>query len=152
MKNQFIIVVGKLKDNEIQSLESNFLKRINSPKIKVIEVKSYSEDVAKEAEEVLKKAKELSKDTPFQLITLEEKGKVFNSVEFANWYANKIENNNCTIFVIGGAAGHGTKVLNAKHDSLSLSKLTFPHKIARLLLIEQIYRAQTILSSHPYHK
>jgi 23S rRNA (pseudouridine1915-N3)-methyltransferase len=62
-----------------------------------------------------------------------------------------IEKSSRVIFLIAGAEGFSQEVLKASQEKISLSELTFPHKIARLLLVEQIYRAQTIRSGHPYH-
>jgi 23S rRNA (pseudouridine1915-N3)-methyltransferase len=54
--------------------------------------------------------------------------------------------------VINGAAGPGSELVKKAHVQISLSELTFPHKLARLILIEQLYRAETIQAKHPYHK
>jgi 23S rRNA (pseudouridine1915-N3)-methyltransferase len=80
-----------------------------------------------------------------------EKGKQFTSVDFSKWLFEKSETQKI-IFIIGGAAGHGEEVIAKANFKLSLSELTYPHKLARLLLVEQIYRAITIKNNHPYNK
>ncbi len=153
MAEIFLLTVGKLKDTEIEKLESDYLKRLTLFKFKIIECKSFSENLALEAAEVMKKIKELSGNSSPYLITLEEKGKMRDSVQFAKWLCDEVMNKAQKIFlIIGGASGHGEEVLKAKSESISLSPLTFPHKMARLILVEQLYRAQTIHEGHPYHK
>ena len=75
------------------------------------------------------------------------------SKAFSNIFAAQMMSGGNIDFVIGGAFGLDTSILAALADKkLCLSKMTFPHQIAKLLLFEQIYRAQTILDNHPYHK
>jgi 23S rRNA (pseudouridine1915-N3)-methyltransferase len=151
MKELHLIVVGKLADKNIQELENDYLKRIVIPKFSIHEVKAHSENLELESKDVILKISEISKnENPF-LVLLTENGKQFNSVDFSKWIFEK----NATqkiIFIIGGAAGHGEEVIKKAHFKLSLSLLTYPHKLARLLLVEQIYRAVTIKDGHPYHK
>lgn len=82
-------------------------------------------------------------------IALDEQGKEFSSKEFSN-HLEKITQPIC--FIIGGAFGLSTEVKERANMLLSLSKMTMPHIMARLMLIEQIYRAYTISKNHPYHK
>jgi len=151
MKDLHLIVVGKLSDKQIEELERDYFKRIVPPKLTIHEVKSHSEDLTKEAKDVLIKIDELSRDENPFITLLMEKGKQFTSVDFSKWLYQKIESQRM-IFVIGGAAGHGQAVIDRAHFKLSLSEMTYPHKLARLLFIEQIYRAQTIKAGHPYNK
>lgn len=80
-----------------------------------------------------------------------EWGKLKNSVDFADWTLSLLERPAKIIFLIAGAEGFSDEVLKQSQERLSLSLLTFPHKLARILLVEQLYRAQTIRSGHPYH-
>lgn len=153
MAEVYLLTVGKLKDKEFETLEADYLKRLTLFKFKIIECKSFSENLALEAAEVMKKIKELSGSSTPYLITLEEKGKMRDSVNFSKWFCDDVLTKSQKIFlIIGGASGHGEEVLKAKNESISLSPLTFPHKMARLILVEQLYRAQTIHERHPYHK
>lgn len=152
MKEIHLIVVGKLADKNIQSLEDEYLKRVKAPKLKIHEVKAGSENLDFEGAEVEKKITEISKGSKSHIVLLSERGKDKTSEEFSNWLDNLLQAHPLLIFVIGGAAGHGKNILDLSHDKLSLGKMTYPHKLARLLLVEQIYRAQTIRTNHPYHK
>ncbi len=141
MREVFLLCPFKVKDKNILALESEYLKRITELDFKIIEVK--------DKESIPPKIKELGKAL---VILLEEKGKEFNSLDFANHLENQLNSSSKIIFVLGGADGHAEETLKLKNGSLSLSLLTFPHQLARLLFIEQIYRALTILKKHPYHK
>jgi 23S rRNA (pseudouridine1915-N3)-methyltransferase len=153
MKDFYIIAVGKLKNKELEIIEEDFLKRISNPNLKIIETKAYSEDCELEANDVIKKINELASNENFLLYTLEENGKEYDSRGFAEWTTKLLNHEAKKIFfVLGGASGHGGAVLARKNGAISLSKLTFPHKLARILLVEQLYRAQTIRQKHPYHK
>lgn len=151
MKDLHLIVVGKLNDKNIEELERDYFKRLTNPKLTIHEVKSHAEDLQKEAREVLSKIDDLSKQENPYIVLMMEKGKQFTSVDFSKWLSNIYERQS-VIFIIGGASGHGEAVIKKAHFKLSLSELTYPHKLARLLLVEQIYRAQTIVANHPYNK
>lgn len=151
MKDLHLIVVGKLGDKNIEDLEKDYFKRLTSPKLYIHEARAHAEDLAKEAREVLAKIDDISKNENPYIVLLMEKGKQFTSVDFSKWLSNIYERQS-VIFIIGGASGHGEAVIKKAHFKLSLSELTYPHKLARLLLVEQIYRAQTIMAGHPYNK
>ena len=87
------------------------------------------------------------------LISLDEGGKQFGSVELTN-YISELENRSISqvSFLIGGAEGHSDALKRNAAASLSLSNLTLPHDLARLVLLEQLYRAETIRAGHPYHR
>ncbi len=143
-----LIVVGKLKDTHLEALENDYLKRINNPELLIHEVKASAENKEAEGEALLKKIKELGGG---HVVVMSEWGKRHTSVGFSEWMSSLIEKSSRVIFLIAGAEGFSQEVLKAAQEKISLSELTFPHKIARLLLVEQIYRAQTIRSGHPYH-
>jgi len=143
-----LIVVGKLKDNHLEAIESEYLKRINSPGLLIHELKASAENKEAEGEAILKKVKELS---PAHVVVMTEWGKKRTSIEFAEWSEGLMEKPAKIVFVIGGAEGHSDGLLNSCQEKISLSDLTFPHKLARILLVEQLYRAQTIRNKHPYH-
>lgn len=151
MKDLHLIVVGKLNDKHIEELERDYFKRLTSPRLTIHEVRSHSENLDKEAKEVCSKLDELEKNESSFIVLLTENGKQFESRAFSEWLFEKVERHRI-IFIIGGASGHGSQVIMRSHFKLSLSLFTFPHKLARLLLVEQIYRAQTIKINHPYNK
>ncbi len=150
MREVHLITVGALRDDQLEILEKDYSKRILNFKLSIHEVKAHAEDLEKEGREVLKKLAEISPSR--KLILLKENGKKFDSPKFSKWFFDHLENSQHIVLVIGGASGHGEEVLKLTHEALSLSDMTFPHKIARLLLIEQLYRAETIFKHHPYHK
>jgi len=87
-----------------------------------------------------------------QMILLDENGKEFNSVGFANFIEKKmISGLKRVVFVIGGPYGFSEDLYNKAHLKISLSQMTFSHQMVRLFFIEQLYRAMTILKNEPYH-
>jgi 23S rRNA (pseudouridine1915-N3)-methyltransferase len=146
-----LIAVGKLKDAHLISLENDYLKRI-SPSITIHEVKAKAENKNAEADEILKKLNELEKDQKCFKVALTERGQKFHSRSFADWTGRVIEDGTGKlVFMIAGAEGFSETLIKQCNMELSLSELTFPHKLARIILIEQLYRAQTIRAGHPYH-
>jgi 23S rRNA (pseudouridine1915-N3)-methyltransferase len=143
-----LIVVGKLKDSHLEAIEADYLKRINNPSLVIHELKASAENKEAEGEAILKKVKDLGIS---HLIIMSEWGKKRTSVEFANWSKDLIEKQTKPAFAIAGAEGFSDEVQRAAKEKISLSDLTFPHKLARILLVEQLYRAQTIRTGHPYH-
>ncbi len=85
------------------------------------------------------------------VILLDPLGKKFDSIDFAKFISRTIENNKIS-FLIGGAYGVSYKVKTRANATISLSDLTFSHMLARVILLEQIYRAKSIIAGHPYHK
>ena len=86
------------------------------------------------------------------LIVLDERGKHYTSEEFANWFQKKMNQGTSKIvFQVGGAYGFDEAVYQRANQKIALSAMTFSHQMIRLLLVEQIYRAMTILNNEPYH-
>jgi 23S rRNA (pseudouridine1915-N3)-methyltransferase len=152
-----IISIGKFSQQDAnRQLFLNYQKRLNW-KIELKELELKVSNLAnlqgdslknKEADLLLSKVPNSAK-----IIALDENGKMFSSPEFANKiksYGNCGHSN--LAFIIGGADGIG-EVIRQKADLiLSFSKMTFPHMMIRSFLIEQIYRASTIINNHPYHR
>ena len=136
-----IIAVGKVKRKWIQSGLELYLNRL--PGLKITEIKDSTQSKEALAIKQAVKKNEL-------LITLNETGKSFTSKEFAS----KLQEpkNQFLTFAIGGASGLSPEINEIASWQLSLSPFTFPHELARLLLVEQLYRAQTIAQGGPYHK
>tara|TARA_Y100000780_G_scaffold230853_1_gene254113 strand:- start:97100 stop:97558 length:459 start_codon:yes stop_codon:yes gene_type:complete len=151
VKKLHLIVVGKLKDKNIESLEKDFLQRIKSVDFQIHELKANALDKASEGKLILKKIQDINKGQNSHVVALTEFGKERDSVSFSKWLYGNLESSQSLIFIIAGAEGFDPSVLAACQERISLSKLTFPHKLARLLFIEQIYRAITIKENHPYH-
>lgn len=88
-----------------------------------------------------------------QLISLDERGKSLNSMEFSRLLARwRDEGIRDAAFAIGGADGHGAALSDAAHMRLSFGKMVWPHMLVRVMLAEQLYRAATILAGTPYHR
>lgn len=146
-----LIVVGKLKDRHLEEIEKDYLKRIINPELIIHEVKASAENKEAEGEAILKKVKDVTQSGSAHLVAMTEWGKRSTSVQFAEWTKSLIERPAKIFFLIAGAEGFSDELLKLCQERISLSELTFPHKLARILLVEQLYRAQTIRSGHPYH-
>ncbi|MBE0638283.1 MAG: 23S rRNA (pseudouridine(1915)-N(3))-methyltransferase RlmH [Bacteroidales bacterium] len=86
------------------------------------------------------------------LVLLDERGKAFTSRDFARFVQQRMNTGIKTLtFIIGGAYGFSDEVYKAAHFKLSLSSMTFPHQLVRIVFMEQLYRAMTILRNEPYH-
>lgn len=149
MKSAYLICVGKLKDKNLEAIEKDFLKRISNPKLEILELKANAENKDAEADSIIKKIESLNLN-PY-VVTLTEFGTEYDSPRFSKFISQKIDSSKNLIFVICGAMGPGDELLDKTHLKLSLSKLTFPHKLARIIFVEQFYRAMTIRTGHPYH-
>lgn len=155
-----IICVGKLKEKYLKMAQDEYLKRLGSyAKVEVIEIKD--EDIKEnfsESEVELAKEKEgagiLSKIKDRDLVfTLEIEGKQRTSEEFASEIEDMMVHGNSDVaFVIGGSCGISKDVMARSDRKISFSKMTFPHQIIRINLLEQIYRAFKIIKNEPYHK
>jgi 23S rRNA (pseudouridine1915-N3)-methyltransferase len=103
--------------------------------------------VAQEATRIL--ARLSASDT---VVPLDERGQQFNTLEFARWLEQQRTEGRDLSFIIGGPDGLGPEVLQRGQRSWSLSRLTLPHALVRVLLVEQLYRAAMLLAGHPYHR
>ncbi len=144
-----IIVVGKTKSASPESkLILEYEKRVKFS-IKHIEITAQesitneSQRKSKEAEKILSKI-----DSQKYVISLDERGEAIDSHQFAQL----IDKNPKTSFIIGGAYGLDETIRKRSDKVISFGKMVFPHRLVKVLLIEQIYRAITIINNHPYHK
>ena len=85
------------------------------------------------------------------MILLDERGREYRSVEFADFLQKKMSSGRDVIFVVGGPYGFSQNVYDRANGKISLSQMTFSHQMVRLFFVEQIYRAMTILRGEPYH-
>ena len=150
-----LLVLGKTSDARLQSLIDDYQQRLTHyvpfdfvviPDIK--NAKSLTQDRLKAAEgEAI-----LSRLTPaMDVILLDEHGREFRSVEYAEWLQKKMGAGKDLVLIIGGAYGFSPAVYARANGKLSLSQMTFSHQMIRIMAIEQIYRAMTILRGEPYH-
>ncbi len=136
-----IIAVGKVRKGWVQDGVALYCKRL--PGLGITELKDSS--MAREAEAI-----RAALHSDEQMVVLTEEGRSFDSLTFAEQLRNS--GSDRLAFVIGGADGLPEALKAQAHWRLSLSPMTFPHELARLLLLEQLYRASTILKGGPYHK
>lgn len=158
--NITIVCVGKIKEKFFTQATDEYIKRLSRYcSIKIIELKDEKtpDKAAKAIEDGIKQKEgkrilESIKEDSY-VITLEIKGKQLDSVELAD----KIEQlgiggKSDIVFVIGGSLGISEEVSKRADFKLSFSKMTFPHQLMRVILLEQIYRAFRIQKNEPYHK
>lgn len=144
-----LIVVGKIKENYLKEAIGEYSKRLSKyTKLEIIEVNDYSDNsLNKEKEEILK---HINKNE--YLIALDIDGKIISSEELAKKIDNIFITNSCITFIIGGSNGLHNDIKNLVNERISFSKLTFPHQLFRVMLLEQIYRAFKINNNESYHK
>jgi len=151
-----VLSIGKTDNKNIQALLEDYKKRLSHygpfewvELADVKNVKNLSEAQQKQAEGQLVLKQLQASD---QLILLDEKGKGLDSVAFSEYLQKKMNSGLKTlVFLIGGPYGFSPEVYGRANGKLSLSAMTFSHQMVRLFIIEQIYRAQTILRNEPYH-
>lgn len=136
-----LIAVGKVKKSWIREGIGVYSDRL--PELAVTEIKDSTPE--KEGEQVLSRVRGGDR-----LIALSEEGQTFTSQKFASFIAQAPSNR--LILFIGSASGLSPQVKQQAHSLVSLSPMTFPHEMARLMLVEQLYRAKTILQNGNYHK
>jgi len=144
-----IICVGKLKEEYLRAAEREYTKRL-TPYVRLSLYELAEDTLPKEAAKITKL---LDANPSAYKIALAIGGKTMPSVDFAEKLETLAVNSIPHIaFVIGGSDGLTDEVLRVCHMQLSLSAMTFTHQIARILLLEQIYRAYKIINNEPYHK
>ena len=155
-----ILTVGKIKEKYLRDAIAEYSKRLSRyAKLEIIEVADEkTPDNASETVETNIKNKEAERLLKYirddaYLITLEIKGKQLTSEELAQKIDTLgVQGTSHIIFVIGGSLGLGEEVLKRSNYALSFSKMTFPHQLMRVILLEQIYRSYRINYGEPYHK
>ena len=155
-----VIAVGKIKEKYFRDAISEYEKRLSRYcKLELVEVEDEkTPDKAAEAVEEGIKKKEADRITKYLkddafVITLEIGGKSMDSVQFANVLERTgLMGKSHIQFVIGGSLGLHDSVTERSDMALSFSKMTFPHQLMRVILLEQIYRGYRIINGEPYHK
>jgi len=137
--------IGKCKNPQISELAGIYYKRLKGyVSIEIIEVEEKNRDIKKQVAGLL--------GHRGHLIILDSNGKMMDSRVFAQHLENLISKYSRIVFMIGGAEGYPKWLLDMAGEKISLSPMTFQHDIARLVLMEQLYRAFTIIRGEPYHK
>ncbi|MBQ4390826.1 MAG: 23S rRNA (pseudouridine(1915)-N(3))-methyltransferase RlmH [Paludibacteraceae bacterium] len=150
-----LLVVGKTTDGQLETLISNYVKRLGHyipftlqviPELKQTKSLTTEQQKVQEGELILK-AVPASAD----LILLDERGKEYTSIEFSAYIQKRMSAGRDVVFVVGGPYGFSEAVYNRAVGMISLSRMTFSHQMVRLFMVEQLYRAMTILNGEPYH-
>ena len=148
-----IISIGNNPPKSIQDILLKYISRFDDHfKIELLEIKSekYFKSVdqkkLKEAQKILKFV-----GTDF-IISLDENGSSCSSIDLSEKLSKWMQNFPKVTFIIGGADGLDKKIIENSNWVWSLSKLTLPHNLVKIILVEQLYRASTILNNHPYHR
>ena len=142
-----IVCVGKLKEKYLIDMVSDYKNRINKyHKLEIIELKD--SDIVSESKEIEKHINKYD-----YIISMDIKGKKYDSVEFENKIESIFNNsvNNIT-FIIGGSCGINDNIKTISNELISFSDMTFPHGMFRAILLEQIYRSFKIMNNESYHK
>ncbi len=155
-----IITVGKIKEKYLRDAIAEYSKRLSRYcRLEIIEVAD--EKTPDQASEILEeqiRSKEGERILKYirddmYVITLEIGGKMLSSEEFAKKIETLgVQGQSSIAFVIGGSIGLGKEVLKRSDYALSFSKMTFPHQLMRVILLEQVYRGYRIMNGEPYHK
>lgn len=152
-----IFSIGKIKADFVKLGEAEYLKRLNASGWRVERIELDAETVSgnqvvmaqkKECDRLLGRLREQE-----FLVVLDENGKQMTSEKLAHWLQSHVNSGVSNIaLAIGGAYGWHPDIYQRANFRLSLSELTFPYQLTRLILIEQLYRAYSILQGSPYHK
>jgi len=138
--------IGKTKEPAIASLTEEYLKRIS----RYAEVEGVA--VRDEADLLTKFGESTRGNAKSTLVLMDSRGKEFSSEQFAKFLGDYQDRNPLPlVFAIGGADGFSAETRAGAQSVISLGKMTLAHELARVVLLEQVYRAFTILKGHPYH-
>jgi len=151
-----LLTVGKSTNSHLISLQEEYQNRLKYyipfemtvvPELKNTKNLSISEQQEKEADLILKQL-----ETSDEVVLLDEKGKHFTSVGFSEFLSKKmLASHKRMVFVVGGPYGFSERVYQRANGKVSLSAMTFSHQMIRVIFVEQLYRAMTILKGEPYH-
>ncbi len=155
-----ILAVGKMKAGPERDLYARYADRIaksgkalhlHGPDLIEISESRQSDAPTRKADESTQLLQKANDDA--RIILLDERGKDLTSVEFSRLIQSEQDAGAGTLaFAIGGPDGHGEEIASIAVRKIRLGAMTWPHQVARILLVEQIYRAITITSGHPYHR
>ena len=145
-----ISAIGKTKTQQEDLITLKYLKRIKN-----IEIKQYEVKLNNKQKKIEEEGLKLISSTPSngKLVLLDEQGENLTSPELAEMVLNW-RNDNITFinFAIGGAFGNGDQIKKSADKIIAFGKLTWPHQMVKMMIAEQIYRIETIIQGHPYHK
>lgn len=151
-----VIAVGTRMSKWVQSAWSDYTRRLRgSDALELIEVpvarRSGEGDAARAMATEAQRILALLRPSEYA-VALDEHGRSFTTLQLAQWLGERRQDGEAVSFIIGGPDGLDAAVLRRAQLKWSLSALTFPHGLVRVLLAEQVYRASTVLAGHPYHR
>lgn len=151
-----LLVIGKTTDSHVKALIDDYSSRLSHyvpfaieviPELRSTKALTAEQQKATEAELIRKQLQ--SGD---HIVLLDEHGSERRSVEFASWLQKRMNTGaRRMVFIVGGPYGFDPSIHSLANEEISLSQMTFSHQLIRLLFVEQLYRAQTILRGEPYH-
>ncbi len=151
-----IVVVGNKMPDWINTAFSEYAKRLcQEVTVHLSEIKPEKRSNNKSKEHILRtESQRIKTAIPIgsRLVALDEHGKQKTTVQLADTIQQWLQDGQETVFVIGGPDGLHDDIKSTAQDVWSLSKLTFPHGLVRVMLVEQLYRAVSLIRNHPYHR
>lgn len=150
-----IVAVGRLRENHWQVAQADYVRRLGHyTDFRLLEVKDAVGKSMPESVALGREGEQLLAAVPrgARLVLMDAGGRQMSSPDLAAHLQTQLETYGDLAFVIGGPAGFDPSVVAAADDRLALSRMTFPHELARVVLLEQLYRAFTILRGEPYHR
>ncbi|WP_058510172.1 23S rRNA (pseudouridine(1915)-N(3))-methyltransferase RlmH [Legionella steelei] len=151
-----IITLGNKMPDWVTQGSNEYAKRLNDGiQLKIIEIPLIRRSKSSDLSRIMEKESALMKDAlpnNARIIALEIEGKAFSSEELALKISQLNQTTSHLCFLIGGPEGLSQDILKLCDDRWSLSKLTLPHPLVRIILLETLYRAWSIINNHPYHK
>ena len=150
-----VAAVGRLREAHWQAAQDEYSRRLSRyTDFQLVEVKDVVGRALPDAVAAAREGESLLAATPrgARLVLMTAGGRQLSSPELAEWLQSRLEQYGALAFLIGGPVGFDPATVAAAHEQLALSRLTLPHELARVVLLEQLYRAFTILHAEPYHK
>ena len=150
-----LILVGKTTGKHEGAIQSDYVERIGHyfpfsldviPELKNTKSLSTAQQKEREGEQILRRIQPGD-----HVVLLDERGEERRSVDFATWLERRQQQVRRLVFVVGGPYGFSDAVYSRKNESISLSRMTFSHQLVRIIFLEQLYRACTIIKGEPYH-
>ena len=150
-----LILVGKTTNKHISACIDDYVGRITHympfeilviPELKNTKSLTFAQQKEREGELILRQIQDGD-----NVVLLDEHGKERRSIEVASWLEKNRQHVRPLVFVIGGAYGFSDSVYQRGNEKVSLSQMTFSHQMVRMIFVEQVYRACTIIKGEPYH-